>query len=215
MGKSAFEKGTEYLCYKDRTEKEVRNYLLSKDYLPKKVEDAINKLKEYSYINDEKYVCNYIQYKGVNQYFGPEKVKMDLAEKGINRFLLEKIDEIYTIEKINESAQKLFSVLNRKYYGLPLKSKQNKIFNAMVRKGYSVSYVREFDFLVQMENNEDEQSIIKDKLIKDFEKYYNKYYNKGKNRYIENQKIKQALYRKGYNQEMINEVIKENQNEGE
>ena len=47
----------------DRTEAQLREKLLQAEFSPELVEDAIAYVKSYGYIDDERYVRNYIEYR--------------------------------------------------------------------------------------------------------------------------------------------------------
>lgn len=65
-----------------RTEKEIRDHLRSLDFIPEDVDDAVAFLKEYNYINDERYCRQYYGYarpKGKSLY----RIIKELEQKGI------------------------------------------------------------------------------------------------------------------------------------
>ena len=58
---SAFDVAANYIAFKDRTENEVYNKLKEKGYCSQEIDDAIQKLLEYGYVNDERYALSYIR----------------------------------------------------------------------------------------------------------------------------------------------------------
>ena len=73
-----------YLNKKMRTEFEVKEYLLKKDYNKIIIDNTIAMLKKQGYIDDDKYINSYIsdQYNLTNN--GPDKIKYNLIKLGIN-----------------------------------------------------------------------------------------------------------------------------------
>ena len=58
---SAFDTALYYITFKDRTKKEISTKLKEKGYSDLDIEEAILKLKEYGYINEENYAFSYIK----------------------------------------------------------------------------------------------------------------------------------------------------------
>ena len=84
---AAFERSINYLSTRLKTEKELRDYLKNKGYLPAVVGSVIEKLKGYKYLDDYTYAESYIRtYSGTN---GRRKLEYDLSRKGVNRTLIE------------------------------------------------------------------------------------------------------------------------------
>ncbi len=70
-----------------KTEKQVQDYLYKKGYSPVTVRFVLSKLKEYEYINDEKYIDAYI--KTYRKKYGVYKIQSELLQKGIKKDILE------------------------------------------------------------------------------------------------------------------------------
>ena len=69
------------LEYRDRTDSELRSKLADKGYEEAEIEDAMEYVISFGYVNDEKYTENFI-------YFNKERkskarIKLDLIKKGI------------------------------------------------------------------------------------------------------------------------------------
>ena len=71
----------EFLSYKMRTEREVRNKLKTKEIAADSIERAVEQLKGYGYINDENDARLYAQ--ELLQKFGGRVAVSKLVEKGI------------------------------------------------------------------------------------------------------------------------------------
>ena len=80
----AFDKAASYLALKPRTEAEIRNYLKNKEYSPSEIDDGIEKLREYGYLNDVEYSCSYIR-QAAARGWGRLKMELALTEKGVSR----------------------------------------------------------------------------------------------------------------------------------
>lgn len=80
---SAFDVAVKYLSVSPRSEKEVREKLYKKSYHKAEVEEAIARSKGYGYIDDEKYVEDFVDYYGAKT--GRKQLEYKLVtEKGIS-----------------------------------------------------------------------------------------------------------------------------------
>lgn len=98
-----------YVLYKKRTESEVREKFSDVDEVL--LEDVIDFLKEYNYINDEEYIQRSISEFKALKNLSIKEINYKLLQKGINKNLLETYisehyDEILDFEK--QSAKNIF-----------------------------------------------------------------------------------------------------------
>lgn len=71
------------------TEKQVRDYLARKEFFPEIIDEIVNKLKGYGYVNDQNFATNYVsQNKGGK---GKRLMSFELKRKGVSE---KDIDEI-------------------------------------------------------------------------------------------------------------------------
>ena len=129
------EQALKLLSFKDRTEKELRGRLGEKGYSEDEIEETIEFLKEYKYIDDASYARKYasdgIKLKG----HGPGRIKTELLHKGIDRGTVEEVlEEMETDprEQIEELMERRFSSAD---LGNP--KERNRIFGYFARRGYS------------------------------------------------------------------------------
>ena len=66
----------------DRTEAQLREKLLQAEFSPELVEDAIAYVKSYGYIDDERYVRNYIEYRREKKSPRPVGQELQYREGG-------------------------------------------------------------------------------------------------------------------------------------
>ena len=81
--REAADAGLHYLDLRPRTEKELRDYLKRKEYDEKEIDDAIEYLKEYGYVDDRKYCMEYFRFaqkKGRSDY----RIIRELEQKGVS-----------------------------------------------------------------------------------------------------------------------------------
>lgn len=127
----ALNRTAKYIASKLKTVKEVKDYLIKKEYSKPVIDYCINKLLEYKYLDDEAYVTAYVNtYK--NKY-GVLKLKNNLIMKGIDKNYLEEYFKTFESDFDN-----LLSIAN-KY----LKNKEvnyenlTKLYRYLASRGYS------------------------------------------------------------------------------
>ncbi|MDD4706503.1 MAG: RecX family transcriptional regulator [Bacilli bacterium] len=182
-----------YLNKKMRTEFEVKEYLLKKDYNKIIIDNTIAMLKKQGYIDDDKYINSYIsdQYNLTNN--GPDKIKYNLIKLGINESKI-KINQDFNL-KIRKIIDKKVNINNK----LSTRALIINISHYLINLGYPMEMFQ--DYLEKIKTNDD-------KYIKvEYQQIYNKY----KNKYDQNKLnlyIKDKLYQKGYDLDLINKTIK-------
>ena len=137
-----------YLGYKPRTEYELRQKLNTYDYPENIIEDTIEILLRYGYIDDSIYAKKYIEERIRFRADGKKKIKFDLAKRGIQSDLFEKVfmDCEYNPE---EMIDKLLE--NRLKIDYDEKERQ-RTFNYLSRKGFEYYDIQ--DGFHRFESNE-------------------------------------------------------------
>lgn len=79
---TAFDKALTHLSATRKTEKQIREYLSGKGYLPAVVDYAVEKLRSYNFLNDGEYAEAYVELAAKRK--GSRLIKMELRSKGIS-----------------------------------------------------------------------------------------------------------------------------------
>ena len=144
------EMAVKYISIRLRSIKEVKDYLLKKGGSNNEVEDAVQKLIESGYLDDNRFTKAFIKDKLKFTTIGDYKIKMQLNKLGVSTSIIEdnmnKIDEHIIEEKIKKIIEK-DKKTNKKYSGQILK---NKIYNHLLNQGYSqekvITIINTYDF---------------------------------------------------------------------
>ena len=144
------EMAVKYISIRLRSIKEVKDYLLKKGGSNNEVEDAVQKLIESGYLDDDRFTKAFIKDKLKFTTIGDYKIKMQLNKLGVSTSIIEdnmnKIDEHIIEEKIKKIIEK-DKKTNKKYSGQILK---NKIYNHLLNQGYSqekvITIINTYDF---------------------------------------------------------------------
>lgn len=138
--KRAKQKALNIIKYSDKTEKEISGRLKEEYYTDDIIEKAIEYLKNYNYLNDERYAASYVRSRKNKE--SKFSIEAKLLSKGINKEVLEKIiareyeitdedtdPEILAINKIVQ--KKCDNPTNLSYVD------KVKLVNMLKRKGFS------------------------------------------------------------------------------
>ena len=131
--KSAVVKAMELLTFKPRTEKELREKLLEKEYTAEETEAAVEYVKSYGYVNDEAYAENYVSARSKDK--GRALMRMELRQKGI-----EESDIEQALESIEDDEEQtiLELIIKRAGEAHELDEKEyRRLFGFCARRGFS------------------------------------------------------------------------------
>ncbi len=206
--RKAYNMGINYLAHRMRSEAEVRDYLKKKEISEPVMNEAIRKLYEYKFLNDEEFANSFVRTQLNTTDKGAKVIKLELKEKGISPDLIAKaIKEVSFYDEL-EKAIKLsekYAQKNKKDSSRILKQKIEQMLH---RKGYTFDIIRAAMDETEVEKENDDEM---DALRIQGEKLHNKYSKLPDREY--RQKMKMTLYRKGFPMEMINEFISEKESE--
>lgn len=206
--RKAYNTAINYLSHRMRSESEVREHLKKKEISDAVIKEAIHKLYEFKFLNDEEFANAFVQTKLNTTDKGADVIKLELKEKGIAPDLITKAIEEVSYDEQLEKAIKLsekYALKNKKDSSRILKQ---KIEQMLKRKGYSFSIIRAALDETEVEK---EAGAEMDALRVQGDKLHNKYSKLPEREY--RQKLKMALYRKGFPMELIDEFIMEKENE--
>lgn len=192
-----------HLSFKQRTAKEVKDYLNQHNIQPEVISQVLDDLKKDNWINDRKYANSFIQSNLLTGDKGAFVLKQKLSQKGISSTIIEK--ELGQFD-FTELAERVAEKLLKKYQGkLPSKALQDKILQALINKGFSYNQAKTaYQHLEIEENQENQQELLYKELDKQYRKYSKKYEG-----YDLKQRLTQALARKGYDFSDITSALRE------
>ena len=130
---------------KDYTEKQLRDKLQEGLYSQELIDEAINYVKSYRYLDDERFARDYITYH--MEMRSRNRILQDLTGKGISKDVTISImDELYSeSEEISGDieTEQINKLLIKKHFDkdMDYKDKQ-KIMGFLVRRGYTMDSIR-------------------------------------------------------------------------
>ena len=196
-----YSKCIKYISIRMRSKKEIRDYLLKKEYGCNIIEDIISKLEKNGLINEEQFVKAYINDKLLMTNYGPYKLKNELIKHNIDENIIdqyiENIDENILINKIEKIISKYLKT-NKKNSNYTLKTKIQEQLNILGFPKYL------YQQMIENISIDNENEILTKEAIKEYNKLSKKY--KGEELKI---KLKQKLYQKGFRNIELSKILEE------
>lgn len=192
-----------FLSFKQRTCKEVADYLRKYEIVESQIRRILEALEEERWLDDRKYVEAYLRQNSSSGDKGPQVLRQKLRDKGIAVAI---IDEELDKQDFSDLAEKQSEKLLRKYGDkLPLRALETKISQGLVNKGFSYELARRLVDKLDLEaDEENEEALIEKELDKQCRKYSRKYEG-----YELKQRLTQALARKGYDFDRIRSALRD------
>lgn len=126
-----------------KTEKEIRDKLLAKEFDIETVDSTINFLIEYGFIDDSKFVSMYIKDRIRTQ--GRNKIRYSLISKGVNKLLIE--EAFRTLDRDDEMERAII-LCEKKYLNISKREDddfkiKNKLTRYLLGRGYDYDIAKE------------------------------------------------------------------------
>ena len=120
----------------DKTEAQLRKKLEESEYTKEAVESAIAYVTSYGYLDDRRYAKHYIEWK--KQGKGKARLKMELAQKGISREIIEEVLESTDFGETREMIRQI--ILKKRKTNIPMNEKEKqRLYGFLMRKGFPSS----------------------------------------------------------------------------
>ena len=178
-----------YINIKLRTKKEVKEYLLKKNYNDSNIEYATSRLEQEKYLDERLYAKSYILDAINLKNIGPNKIVMELTNLGIDKNIV--LDELFIFNDHLEQ-EKIYKYIEKsikKNHNNSSCILKNKIKQNLINLGYNPSIINRCLNEYDIDDNEIYQ--------KELEKVRSKLSKKYTGKELE-YKIKQNMYRKGF-----------------
>lgn len=138
LGKRAKKRAMYLLEQMDRTEKQLREKLLSNEYPQVCIDDAVEYVKRFHYLDDYRYACNFIRYGGAK--LSRQMVRQKLMQKGVDRKVIEAaLEEEYSSEEL----PMIQALLEKRHFvpGQCDDKEFRKTYQYLLRRGFQSSEI--------------------------------------------------------------------------
>lgn len=204
--RKAFNQTIHFLSFRMRSEQEIRTYLHKKEWDEPVIDTVIMQLYERKYIDDLEFAKAYALTQINGGKKGPFIIKRELKEKGIKNDFIEQAMQQFSKEMQVELAVRLGNKVVNKYKTSSEQNLKQKLEQYLMTKGFSFDIIAIAIEEIEYEKNDSDEwqaLLIQGEKAKRRYKNYTGYEYK--------QRMKQALFRKGFSIDMIERYIEENE----
>ncbi len=133
VGRRAIKRAMHLLEKMDRTEAQLRRKLMEGKYPQELVDQAVEYVRSYHYIDDDRYARTFIRLNQERRSIG--RMRMDLMSRGVSQEIIER-----ALEEENETSQEslIEKILQKKNYDInhaePMETK--RMYQFLLRRGF-------------------------------------------------------------------------------
>ena len=136
LGKRAIKRAMHLLEQMDRTEKQIRDKLKAGEYPECCIDQAVEYVKRFHYLDDRRYAENYIRFS--QNKISRRNLSAKLMQKGISREIIElALEEGY----VSDESKQIQALLEKKHYNPETKDEGEfrRIYQYLMRRGFRSS----------------------------------------------------------------------------
>lgn len=133
-----------YLSIRNRSEKEIRDYLSKKKAEPEIIENIIDLLYKQKFLDDEVFARGWVVSRARFRPKGKNALKFELAQKGISKELIEKVmaEEQEDVPDELTQAKNLIGRRVEKVKDLPRQEIYAKVGGFLARRGFNWDIIK-------------------------------------------------------------------------
>lgn len=204
-----YHKALVFISYKMRTKKEVKDKLqtiIEQDtqWNEEIIDSILTELEQNKFIDDLLYIDLFIEENHLTKKKGYKAVIFDLMQKGIDKQTILQHAK-FSLKKEHENALFLATAYLKQQKLVSFKHKQQKLFQFLLKKGFSTDVVKHTIDNLNLEIDEEVELLTIQKIAHPIVKKYMTLYDSKSFKY----KLKDALYRKGFTKNIINQYIEQ------
>lgn len=126
---NAVSRALNYLARRSRTEQEIRTYLKDKGHHEAEINQCIEKLKHYQYLDDHRTAREFVAYRERSKPMGRFRLKRELQSRGVTQAIIEEVLAEFDGEK--ELALARQAIANKNF------TSQQKLTRYLLYRGFS------------------------------------------------------------------------------
>lgn len=143
------------LTHRGRSERELRQRLRMKGYTAGAIDEAIRKVAEWGYLDDERFAVSWVEQRQAGKPRSRRALANELREKGVAREIVETTLEEAEIDEVAD-ARRLAADKWRKDHGLEPDKRRQRTAAFLARRGYGWDVAKQV--LDELARDEDEGS---------------------------------------------------------
>lgn len=191
-----------YISYQLRTQKEIDDYLKTKEFSKVDRQKIIQRLLELRVLDDLFYAESYVRTQLALADKGPKQLHQKLKQKGVAESTIQYALTLYDEGVELTLAQQTALKLNKRIHHKSHRERLQKIRLGLVQKGYQSAIIEQVMQEVVIEPDAEDEHLA---LMKVGQRVWQR--NQRLSLVKRQQKVKQALYAKGFTLDAIQEFI--------
>jgi regulatory protein len=142
--KTAKSQALRHLAYRDRSKRELVQYMEKKGHASSTIQKTIQYLENLNYIDDQRFAMVWSQSRVERKKFGKERVRRELFAKGIASNIIETtLDTLYGANPEKDLALACASKKLASLDGLEPQKKARRLAHYLQRRGFSADIIYE------------------------------------------------------------------------
>ncbi|WP_163539980.1 recombination regulator RecX [Gracilibacillus sp. YIM 98692] len=195
-----------FLSYRMRSEKELTDYLQKKDIPIHFIDEIVQRLKQERLLDDRAFSEALVRTRINTSNKGPLLVKKELLEKGISAEIAEHALYQYSFDKQYQKVEKWMVKKLQHSAKKSYKQQLESVKQSLLQKGFTQDVIAEaIENTTMVRNQDTEYQAIQFQGEKLIRKYARK-----ETGYVLEQKVKAALFRKGFDASLIEQYLEDN-----
>ncbi len=139
----AFDSAVKLIAHKMRTRAELKDRLTERGIDEAAVEDALDKLASYGYVDDAAFAGEYVRSAMQTGRWGRKAVEYRLKDKGIESNVIDEALKEYTEEDEKRIARKQLQAAAGRLKGVEARKARQKEYAALARHGFDYGVISE------------------------------------------------------------------------
>lgn len=194
----------DYLSHQLRTEKEVVQKMHELATPEEYIEPVLKKLRGERLMDDHNYAASYVRTVMHTELKGPNVIRQKLRLKGIGELDIDNALAQFTDDQQLVNATKLAKKLFKRYRSQPTRRREEKVRQGLMTNGYPADLFNLIKEEVEPAEDPEQQEDLLNQQATKVARRYQRYQG-----YERQMKIKQALYRKGFDLDSIDQWLAE------
>ncbi|WP_367342076.1 recombination regulator RecX [Limosilactobacillus sp.] len=202
---TAYLRALDYLSYGLRTAAEVEKKLADFDTPASMVPPVMERLSQQGYVDDSNYAKSYVRTEMRLDLKGPGFIRQHLKQKHVADEVIEQALELFTPDIQLTNATKLAKKVFKRQGRRSARQQEERVRRNLIQNGYNSNIIQQALAAARPEPDPKHEADLLDREAKKAWHHYGKYQS-----YERKQRVKQLLFRKGYQLDDIERWLDEN-----
>lgn len=193
-----------YISYRMRSRQEVYSHLKGKEFEEDVIDEVLERVDRLNLLDDLQFAEAFIRTKRDTTGKGPRMIRQELIQKGVSESVIEQAMQEFPDEQVLDNAIALVEKKSAQFSKESSRKQEQKLMQFLMSKGFPTDIIKEAINLADAgQTNDDEW----DSVVFQGEKLLRKHTDANGN--TDKNKLKTALFRKGFPYDQIQRFMDE------